>query len=282
MLRERLLASQEKEAQAYYDGHLPVAPDIRGRSSVVSTDVADSVEWILPSIVENLSGKAVKFRPMSAQDEMQAELETDFTHFVFSEDNNGYLALYSAAKDALMSGTGIIKVQYDDTPERVVERYDGLQEPQLQALLADPMLEVTEIGVVRLTELLSRRHGSSSRAGLSWSASPLKSFAYATLMTVATLKTVDLSRTLDVGLRQTYSQRATILRSSRTPKTATWIRVKHLQLCRPRGGREPEADRRDRGLHPSGHQRGRHRRAVQGHGHRRVDTDRHPRHRGGR
>ena len=35
---------------------------------------------------------------MSAQDEMQAELETDFTHFVFSEDNNGYLALYSAGE----------------------------------------------------------------------------------------------------------------------------------------------------------------------------------------
>ena len=137
--------ARKREATAYYEGHLPAPPDIRGRSAVVSTDVADSVEWILPSIVENLSGKAVKFRPMSAQDEMQAELETDFTHFVFSEDNNGYLALYSAAKDALMSGTGIIKVYYDDTPERVVERYDGLQEPQLQALLADPMLEVTEI-----------------------------------------------------------------------------------------------------------------------------------------
>ena len=136
---------RKRLAAAYYDGDLPAAPDTRGRSSVVSTDVADSVEWILPSIVENLSGKAVKFRPMSAQDEMQAELETDFTHFVFSEDNNGYLALYSAAKDALMSGTGIIKVHYDDTPERVVERYDGLQEPQLQALLADPMLEVSEI-----------------------------------------------------------------------------------------------------------------------------------------
>ena len=81
---------------------------------------------------------------MSAQDEMQAELETDFTHFVFSEDNNGYLALYSAAKDALLSGTGIIKVHYDDTPERLWSD-DGLQEPQLQALLADPMLEVTEI-----------------------------------------------------------------------------------------------------------------------------------------
>ena len=143
VLRERLLAGAKKARRnATTTANCRLAPDIRGRSSVVSTDVADSVEWILPSIVENLSGKAVKFRPMSAQDEMQAELETDFTHFVFSEDNNGYLALYSAAKDALMSGTGIIKVHYDDTPERVVERYDGLQEPQLQALLADPMLEV--------------------------------------------------------------------------------------------------------------------------------------------
>jgi hypothetical protein len=55
------------------------------------------------------------------------------------------MALYSAAKDALMCGTGVIKVCYDDTPERIVEHYNGLQEPQLQALLADPMVEVTEI-----------------------------------------------------------------------------------------------------------------------------------------
>ena len=47
------------------------------------TDVADSVEWIMPPIIESLSGKSVKFRPMSAQDEAQADLETQFTHFVF-------------------------------------------------------------------------------------------------------------------------------------------------------------------------------------------------------
>ena len=137
--------AKKNVAQQYYDGELPKAPDIKGRSGVVSTDVADSVEWILPPIIESLSGKAVKFRPMSAQDEVQADLETQFTHFVFSEDNEGYQALYSAAKDALMCGTGIMKVCYDDTPERIVENYSGLQEPQLQALLADPMLEVTEI-----------------------------------------------------------------------------------------------------------------------------------------
>jgi len=137
--------AKKRTAEDYYNGELPRAPDIKGRSGVVSTDVADSVEWIMPAVIEALSGKTVKFRPMSAQDEKQADLETEFTRFVFHEDNNGYQALYNATKDALMCGAGIMKVVYDDTPERIVENYNGLQEPQLQALLADPMVEVTQI-----------------------------------------------------------------------------------------------------------------------------------------
>ena len=100
---------------------------------------------LLPNIIESLSGKFVKFMPMSAMDEAQADLETDITHFTFSEDNNGYLALYEAAKDALLTGVGIFKIWYDDAPERVVESYAGIDENQLQALLGDPMVEVTEI-----------------------------------------------------------------------------------------------------------------------------------------
>ena len=132
-------------AMSYYNGHEPRPSGIKGRSEVVSTDVADACHWLLPNIVESLSGKSVKFMPMSAMDEDQADLETDFTHFVFSEENNGFLNLYEAAKDALLTGVGVLKIYYDDTPERVVERYSGLMEPQLEALLADPMVEVTEI-----------------------------------------------------------------------------------------------------------------------------------------
>ena len=137
--------SRNNLSKAYYDGDLPKAPEIPGRSSVVSTDVADAVEWILPNVVESLSGKSVKFRPCSAMDEEQAELETDYTHHLFNEENNGYLNLYTAAKDALMSGVGVLKCYYDDTPEIHVEHYNGLQEPQLEALLGDPMVEVSEI-----------------------------------------------------------------------------------------------------------------------------------------
>ena len=136
---------RKRLAMAYYNGHEPRPSGIKGRSEVVSTDVSDAVEWLIPNIIESLSGKSVKFMPMSAQDEDQADLETDFTHFVFSEENNGFLNLYEATKDALLTGVGVLKIFYDDNPERVVERYSGLSEPQLQALLSDPMIEVTEI-----------------------------------------------------------------------------------------------------------------------------------------
>lgn len=137
--------SRKEIANHYYHGRYPQPSGIKGRSEVVSTDVADAVHWLLPNIVESISGKSVKFMPMSAMDEDQADLETDFTHFVFNEENNGFLNLYEATKDALLTGVGVLKIYYDSDPERVVERYSGLSEPQLDALLADPMIEVTEI-----------------------------------------------------------------------------------------------------------------------------------------
>jgi len=63
------LVHKKRLAEKYYHGLEPAPLDVKGRSSVVSTDVADAVEWLLPNIVESLSGKSVKFMAMSAQDE---------------------------------------------------------------------------------------------------------------------------------------------------------------------------------------------------------------------
>ena len=140
------LVSKRKTAMKYYEGELPERPETVGRSGVVSTDVADSIEWLIPNIISSLTGsKAVRFMPMSQMDEEQAKLEEEITAFAFNEDNNGFLAMYEAVKDALMVGVGVMKIYFDDTPERTVENYSGLDENQLQALLGDPMVEITEI-----------------------------------------------------------------------------------------------------------------------------------------
>ena len=96
------LVAKKRMALEYYNGNLPAKLDTAGRSGVVSTDVADSIEWLLPNIVESLTGKAVRFSPMSQADEEQAQLEEEITAFAFNEDNNGFLAMYESVKDALI------------------------------------------------------------------------------------------------------------------------------------------------------------------------------------
>ena len=66
------LVSKRKTAIDYYEGELPARPETVGRSGVVSTDVADSIEWLIPNIVESLNGRCVRFMPMSQMDEDQA------------------------------------------------------------------------------------------------------------------------------------------------------------------------------------------------------------------
>ena len=80
----------------YYLGNKPV-PVSDGRSSVVSTDVADAIEWILPQMMESIVGKGgvINFDAINPQDEEQAALETEFTHYVFMNENNGFTNLYT-------------------------------------------------------------------------------------------------------------------------------------------------------------------------------------------
>lgn len=130
-------------ALEYYVGNLPgAAPE--GRSQIVSTDVADAVEWILPQIIKELTAKGpiISFDAVSEEDEEQARLETEFVHDTFMGENKGFLILYEFVKDALLQKNGILKIFYDDTPETVKEEYTGLNQQQFQMLLASPEVEL--------------------------------------------------------------------------------------------------------------------------------------------
>lgn len=132
----------------YYLGN-PRGDEEDGRSQIVSTDVADAVEWILPQIIKALvaKGPVVEFDAVSEQDEAQAELETEFTHDVFMKENEGFLNLYEFVKDALLQKNGIFKIYYDETDKVKTERYDGLNEQQFNMLASMPEVEV--LGVMR-------------------------------------------------------------------------------------------------------------------------------------
>jgi hypothetical protein len=94
------------------DEEMP-APD--GRSSVVSSDVQDTIEALLPVLLDIfVSGEhVVEFQPTGAADEDSAKEETDAVNYVFHEQNDGFLTLYQFFKDALLQKNGFIKVWWE-------------------------------------------------------------------------------------------------------------------------------------------------------------------------
>lgn len=139
------LDANREDALQYYLGN-PRGDEEDGRSQIVSTDVADAIEWILPQVIKALvaKGPVVTFDATSEQDETQAELETEFTHDVFMKENEGFLNLYEFTKDALMQKNGIFKIYYDESDKVTTERYDGLNQQEMQMLLAQPNVELVE------------------------------------------------------------------------------------------------------------------------------------------
>ena len=104
------LSSSRKKSLEYYMGE-PLGTEIDGRSQVVSTDVADTVETILPNLLKifTSSDQTVKCEPVKAEDVALAEQATNYINYIFNKDNDGFSILYTWFKDALIEKNGIVK-----------------------------------------------------------------------------------------------------------------------------------------------------------------------------
>jgi hypothetical protein len=154
----RYLDAESDAARAFYDGsdqdrtnalraylRKPYGNELPGRAQVVSSDVFDAVEGVLPELLEVFiaSDKAVVFDPVSEDDEEGAKQATAACNYVFYKQNNGFKILYDAAKDGLMYRVGAIKWYWDvrRTPEFFTVR--TADEMQLAVYLAtNPKAEV--------------------------------------------------------------------------------------------------------------------------------------------
>lgn len=131
---------------AYYLGE-PNGTEVEGKSSLMSLDVADSIEWIMPQIMKSFTqtNEIVIFDPCGPEDERQAELESEYVYNILMKKNNGFILVHQFVKDALLQRNGIFKCYYESNDEVTKEEYTGLTEQQLQMLLADKTVELLEM-----------------------------------------------------------------------------------------------------------------------------------------
>lgn len=130
------LASERKLELDYYNSK-PFGNEIEGESQVISSDVSDTVEGLLPSLLKIFTAgdDAVRFDPRGPEDEEGAQQQTEAVNYVFYQQNNGFLVLYEWFKDALIQKNGVVTYWWDNKIEWITEKYQGLTEGQYMTLM---------------------------------------------------------------------------------------------------------------------------------------------------
>ena len=134
------------ESTRYYLGD-PFGNEVDGRSQVVSRDVRDSVQAVLPSMMRVFFGseKVVEFVPRTADDMAMSEQATDYLNYVVRQDNDAIAIFYSVFKDALMNKGGFVKWWWDDSIEVHTHTFEGLDEGALGLILQEEGVEAVSV-----------------------------------------------------------------------------------------------------------------------------------------
>jgi hypothetical protein len=142
------LTTERTKALDFYMGDMGSdMPALPGRSKAVSMDVFDTVEGLMPDLMEIFAGgdEVVRFSPVAEDDVEAAEQETDYINHVFMQKNNGFVVLYDFIKDSLLSKNGIVKVWWEEKEEETEETYYDQPEEALAYLESDPNYHITEM-----------------------------------------------------------------------------------------------------------------------------------------
>ena len=130
------ITEQRQKSLEYYFGE-PFGNEQEGRSQVVSTDVSDVIESILPTLLRTFaaSDEIVKCEPVTAEDEEVAKQASDYLNYVFNKDNDGFITLYTLFKDALIQKNGVAKIYWNTSNKVERETYEKLSEDEYTMLL---------------------------------------------------------------------------------------------------------------------------------------------------
>jgi hypothetical protein len=132
-----LADSREEAMREYY--RQPYGNEQDGLSSIVTSEVQDTVEWMLPDLLDIFTStdKAVVFEPTKAQDVKGAAQATDAVNYVFHKQNPGFLNLYTAFKDALTVKNCAVMVRKETKRTKNVIPAQGASEEMLAMLLQE-------------------------------------------------------------------------------------------------------------------------------------------------
>ena len=137
------LVARRKKSLEYYLG-MPLGNEQEGKSQVISNDVMDTVESLMPSLMKIFTSGDNVFscEGVGPEDEEMARQCSDYLNYIFYKQNNGFTALYTAFKDALIQKNGILKIYWDNSNKTEREEYTKLTDDEFNNLVSDEEVKV--------------------------------------------------------------------------------------------------------------------------------------------
>jgi hypothetical protein len=139
------LSEERRRALQFYYGK-PFGNEQEGRSSVVLTDVTDTIEWSMPNLMLMLADSHIiaRFHPTKPEEEEAADQATEYINHVFLNECRGWELLYEWFKTGLLEKNGFVKVYVEERVEPKVDTYYGLDEEQVGLVLSEEGTEAIE------------------------------------------------------------------------------------------------------------------------------------------
>ncbi len=140
------LSKSRINAVSYYRGDF-FGNEQEGRSKVVSRDVAEAIDAMMPSLIKLFASTdtIVVFNPRNPEDENAAAQATDYINWLWQTLPNAFDLLQTWIKSGLLSQIGVVKSWWDDSAEVTTEDYEGITLFQLKVLLSDDDVELVSI-----------------------------------------------------------------------------------------------------------------------------------------
>lgn len=150
-----LATTREQSRREYYK--LPYGNEQEDWSQIVASDVSDTVEWVLPSLLKIFTStdKAVSFEPSRANDVKGAEQATDACNYVFYKQNNGFLILYTAFKDALITGNSAVMWRKEAKESVISIPFQGATDEMLALMLQEDGAEIQEVRTEQVVDQMT-------------------------------------------------------------------------------------------------------------------------------
>jgi hypothetical protein len=133
------LSAQRSKAIEFYDGGVDIEVQPK-RSSVVSSDVADVIGWILPGLLRvfTASNRVAIYEPNTPEEEEGAKQATEGINYIFLNECDGFRVMKDSMFNGLLHGNGPIKVSWQGQKEYKTEKITGVTMEELMALMQEP------------------------------------------------------------------------------------------------------------------------------------------------